>query len=415
VDANGLAWTLGELRGRQTVTLKATLRTSQTGPVTNKVQVETIEGLRGERSATTDVTPEPRAVLKVAAEGPETAAVGAALTYRIVVSNPGTAPAENVVLTAKFDAGLEHETKDNAVEMRVGTLGPGESKSLPALTLTARQAGVFTTALTARADGGLSDGGKYTVTVKRAEVKVGNKGPAWRYVGRPAEWSVEVENAGELPLTNVVVRDALPPELTFQSASDGGTLQGDQVTWPIGTLKPGEHKALKLTTVCQAPAARVLTTVSVTADAGVTAKAEAPLEVRGLPAVRIKVTDRDDPVTVGQATEYRVEVTNQGSLAAEVVQVVAVVPDEMRLVQARGPATATIEGQRVTFPALASLAPGQSVAYTVEVQALKAGPVYFRAELTTSTLTKALVEEESTSVLPANGGAKGVEVPAPPR
>jgi hypothetical protein len=53
------------------------------------------------------------------------------------------------------------------------------------------------------------------------------------------------------------------------------------------------------------------------------------------------------------------------------------------------------------------------VAYTVAVQALKAGTVYFRAELTTNTLTKPLVEEESTSVLPANGGARLPAVPMP--
>ena len=68
----------------------------------------------------------------------------------------------------------------------------------------------------------------------------------------------------------------------------------------------------------------------------------------------------------------------------------------------------------MTFPAGAALAPGQTVTYTIEVQALKAGTAYFRAELTTNTLTKPLVEEESTSVLPANGGAApGIELPPP--
>jgi hypothetical protein len=51
--------------------------------------------------------------------------------------------------------------------------------------------------------------------------------------------------------------------------------------------------------------------------------------------------------------------------------------------------------------------------YSVEVQALKAGPVYFRAELTTNTLTRPLIEEESTIVLPANGGAKPSAAPPP--
>jgi predicted nucleotidyltransferase len=63
----------------------------------------------------------------------------------------------------------------------------------------------------------------------------------------------------------------------------------------------------------------------------------------------------------------------------------------------------------VTFPALALLPPGQAATYTIDAEALKAGPAIFRAEVTTSTLTKPLIQEESTIVLPANGSK-----PAPP-
>jgi uncharacterized repeat protein (TIGR01451 family) len=415
VENNGLVWTLGELPGKQARTITATFRSTRVGAVTNKVQVETAEGLRGEKSATTEVTAQPRPALKVSVEGPAAGAVGAPVAYRITVSNPGTGPAAGVVLNAKFDEGLEHESKVNPVETRLGTLAPGESRTQP-LTLTPRQAGPLTTLVTARADGGLSDVARQTVTVKRAEVGLRNTGPAWRYVGRPADWSIEVQNKGEVPLTGVVVRDDLPPELAFEKASDGGTARGSQVTWMVGALGPGEKRTLTLTTVCQALAPRAVTVARVTAEPGIDTKAEAALEIRGLPAVRMKVADRDDPVDVGKQTGYRVEVTNQGSLPASDVQVVAVVPDEMRVLDARGPTTAKVEGQRVTFPAVASLAPGQTLTYTIEVQALKAGTVYFRAELMTNTLTKPLVEEESTSVLPANGGpgVRGIELPSRP-
>ncbi len=413
-EKGGLVWTLAGLAARQSHAVNVTFRTARVGPVTTHVQVETGDGLRGEKSVTTDVTAAPRPALKVSIDGPATGAVNAPLAYTIAVSNPGTGPATGVVLNAQFDAGLEHETKLNPVENRLGTLTPGERKTVP-LTLTPRQAGELGSVVTARADGGLSDSARHTVTVKRSGLSVRASGPAWRYVGRPAEWSVVLENTGDVPLANVVVRDVLPPELTFQAASDGGTAQGNQVTWPAVTLSPGQKKVLTLTTACQALTPRAVTVVSATADPGAEARTEAALEVRGLPAVRMKVVDRDDPVDVGKATEYRIEVTNQGSLPAEDVAVVAVAPDEMRVLGARGPTTARIDGQRVSFPAVQALAPGQAATYTVSVQAQKAGTVYFRAELTTNTLTRPLVEEESTSVLPANGGAKLPEVQAPPQ
>ena len=61
-----------------------------------------------------------------------------------------------MVLNAKFDAGLEHESKLNPVESKLGTLAAGESRKVP-LTLTARQAGALANVVTARADGGLTD------------------------------------------------------------------------------------------------------------------------------------------------------------------------------------------------------------------------------------------------------------------
>jgi uncharacterized repeat protein (TIGR01451 family) len=410
---NGLVWTLGEVPAGQARTLTATVRTTRVGAVSNAVQVETAEGLRGEKGVATDVTDQQRPALKVSMDAPATSTIGAPIEYKITVSNPGTGPATGVVLTSQFDAGLEHESQRNPVEARLGTLAPGESRAVP-LTLTSRQAGSLTNVVTVRADGGLSEVARHTVAVKQAAISVRNSGPAWRYVGRSADWSIVVENSGEVPLTNVVVRDALPPELTFQAASDGGTAQGGQVTWMLPTLVPGARKPLTLTTLCQSLTPRAVTVASAVLAPGVEVKAEAAIEIRGLPAVRMRVADRDDPVDVGKNTGYRIDVTNLGSLPAEAVHVVAVVPDEMRALEAKGPAGAKVEGQRVTFPPLSSLAPGQTVTYTVEVQALKAGTVYFRAELTTRTLTKPLVEEESTSVLPANGGTKPVAPPLAP-
>ncbi len=356
---------------------------------------------------TTEVTQAPRAALKVGVEGPAAGAVGAPVAYKITASNPGTGPATGVMLNAKFDAALEHETKLNPVESKVGTLGPGESRAV-ALALTPRQAGELANVMTVRADGGLTDTARRTVAVKRAEVSLRNTGPAWRYVGRPADWSVELENRGEVPLANVVVRDALPPEVAFERASDGGTPQGNRVTWAVGALAPGEKRRLTVTTVCKALALSATVVATVTADPAIDARAATTLEIRGLPAVRMKVADRDDPVDVGKQTEYRIEVANRGALPEEEVRVSAV----MRVLDATGPAAGKVEGQRVTFGPVGPLAPGQTVVYTIGVQAVKAAPaVYFRAELTTSTLTKPLVEEESTSVLPANGGAAPAEGP----
>jgi uncharacterized repeat protein (TIGR01451 family) len=224
-------------------------------------------------------------------------------------------------------------------------------------------------------------------------------------VDRPATWDIQVTNAGEVPLSNVVVRDLLPPELTFQDASAGGRLEGEHVVWSLGTLQPREQKALQVTTRAAKLTPRALNRVQATAEPGQTAQEEAAIEIRGLPAFKLEVTDRDDPVEVGARTAYRIEVTNQGSLPGNQVEIVAVVPAQMRLLGATGPVRHRIEGQRVVFEPLDALAPKQTASYAVEVQATQGGDARFRLELRSSTLTDPVTQEESTTIVaPGNEG-----------
>jgi uncharacterized repeat protein (TIGR01451 family) len=164
VASNGLVWMLSELSAGQARSLTAIVRTTRVGPLANTVRVETAEGLRGEKVITTDVIAQPQPALKISVEGPASANLGGDIEYTITVGNPGTGPATGVVLNSQFDAGLEHESQRKPVEARLGTLAPGETQTVP-LTLTARQAGTLTNVLTLRADGGLSDAARHTVTV----------------------------------------------------------------------------------------------------------------------------------------------------------------------------------------------------------------------------------------------------------
>jgi hypothetical protein len=62
-----------------------------------------------------------------------------------------------------------------------------------------------------------------------------------------------------------------------------------------------------------------------------------------------------------------------------------------------------VDGQNVLFPALESLPPKQSVTYTVEVLAQRAGDVRFQAELRSSTLREPVIKQESTNIFVPNG------------
>jgi uncharacterized repeat protein (TIGR01451 family) len=157
---------------------------------------------------------------------------------------------------------------------------------------------------------------------------------------------------------------------------------------------------LQLTTKCVALAPAAVNRATVTAVPAGRAEAEANIEIRGLPAFRLNVTDRDDPLEVGRRTVYTIEVTNEGTLPGSRVEVVAEVPRQMRFVAATGPAVYTVEGSKVKFAALDGLAPRQTWTYTVEVTALEPGDARFQVELRSSSLTEPVVVQQSTRLLP---------------
>src|SRR5262249_30480304 len=135
------------------------------------------------------------------------------------------------------------------------------------------------------------------------------------------------------------------------------------------------------------------------------ARANASLEIAGLPALRLQVVDTVDPLEVGGKTAYKITVTNQGTLAANQVQLRADVPPQMHIVQASGPVLGPVTGNRVSFPALESLPAGQTASYLIEAEASEKGDAVFRAELESAQLKEPLVAEESTTIYASAGGA----------
>jgi uncharacterized repeat protein (TIGR01451 family) len=155
------------------------------------------------------------------------------------------------------------------------------------------------------ADGGLTDRSEHRVTVQEAVLQVKKSGPAASYVGRPVTWTVQVTNPGETALGNVQVRDMMPPELTFESATDGGQLSNGQVVWSLGTLQPRETRTVQVQTKCVTMTPQAVNVAVASAEPGLEVQDKAAVEIRGLPAFRLEVVDLDDPIEVGAKRSTR--------------------------------------------------------------------------------------------------------------
>jgi hypothetical protein len=70
--------------------------------------------------------------------------------------------------------------------------------------------------------------------------------------------------------------------------------------------------------------------------------------------------------------------------------------DTMEYVSSTGGA-ATVTGKSISFPAIATLAPGAKQTYTVVIRAKAAGQVQFRADAKSTEITRPLVKIETTN------------------
>jgi len=412
-----LIWTLGTLPGGKTYSLQAVLRTGTIGSITNCASMTTLEGYRDEKCVTTNVTAPQQAQLSLAMPEPPSVAVGTPVTLQITATNMGSGPATGVLLSASFDKALEHQTRANPVELPLGTLAPGESRPIP-LVLTPTQAGRFSVRVTATADGNLKAEAQAAVAVLASRLSINMNGPKARYVDQAVAFDITVANQGDVGLNNVVVRDQLPPELEFMSATELGQFINGQVVWNVGALPPKGQKVVQVTARCKQLAPRAVNTAVVTAEPNLQEQAEAVLEIRGLPAFSLEVTKLGDPVLVGGKVVYKIVVTNTGSLPGNQIQITANVPKEMTVGTTDGPSNARIEGNRVIYPPVDGLQSRQAFTYTIEAAAQQPGDVRFQAELRATGLTEPVSKQESTNIYPPPNGngaapAPGNQPPGP--
>ena len=411
-DGSELLWSLGALPANQQHTVQVVYRPTRTGDAIASANVRTSDNLRGETTATIQVT---EARLQVQLTGPQAALVGENLPYRIIVKNPGNGPATNIRVKAQIDAALDVVGKPGPFETVIDKLDSGQEQAIP-LPLSPRQAGKSSVKVTALADGNLfAETPAVGIDVRKPDLKVEVHGPARAYLNQELTWTLRVFNPSDVPLSNVIVRAKLPADVSFRSATNDGRHLNGTVEWNLGTAVGKQWADVQFTamatrlgqsavsaTVSASPLSKrgeefqpVSMVKQFTSD-----KAEAAFEVLGIPSLQLEVFDSADPVAIGQKITYTIRVKNAGTLPATQVNIVADLPPQMKPLSAFGITNGRIDGQRITFPPVDSIRPGLVSVFTIEAQAISDGDGRFRAEVKSLSQGSPITSEEPTRILP---------------
>lgn len=332
--------------------------------------------------------------LQLALDGPTDVLFGQPRTYRITVSNPGTGPAENVVV--QFTPPGQDES---SVERHpVGVLQPGHSKTLE-VRLTHQVPGDVAIGARASADGDLRDEAVRQVLVRRPELVASARGPRTTYAGTVATYYYRVQNTGNAVAHDVHVAARLPRGGEFIRSAEDRKLEPDvektAVNWKIGDLSPGEEFFIELQVLVKRPGENTLEmTTEVEQDALNTTKS-LTTHVVALADLKLEVADPKGPVAVGKEAVYEVRVRNRGSNTAEQVNVVALFSEGIEPVRVEG-GQHTIDNGRVAFRTIESLPAGRDIVFTIRAVASQAGTHVFRTEVLCRELETKLAAEETT-------------------
>lgn len=386
-----LFWRLGSLAPGEETTIRLSFLPAFEGTIGSVARVT----YSTEATSATTVT---RPRLSVEVQAPKTVLIDEEVTLVIKVSNTGTGTAKAVTIREIIPPGLRHPAGEE-LEYTVGDLKPGEIREAK-LTLRAVQPGRATNQLLASGANNLqADPEETEIEILAPGLAVAIDGPKRRFLERPAKYQLTVSNPGTASARQVKLRALLPEGTEFADANANGRYDPATrtVRWRLEELPPKRNGTVTLSVVPRAIGIQSVR-AEVSADRGLSDRAVHETAVEGVAAVLFQVADVADPIEVGGQTVYEIRVTNQGTKAAEDIQIVATLPPEMMLVAAEGQTQFREGAGRIFFEPIPRLAPKADIAYRLRVRGKQPGDARLRVELTTKEITEPVTKEESTRI-----------------
>ncbi len=405
-----VTWVVDDVAVGSSVSLGVTANVAPTAgsTVVNTASVTSTSSdtIHGNDASSVSTTIHQLADLKLTKTAPATAVAGTQITYEITAMHVGgTTAATGVVVTDPLPAGVTFVSASDGgtasggtVTWNVGGIPIGGSANVTVtVAIGSGTSGPVTntatvTATTSDPTPGDNIASASTTVSRVADVGVTKTGPATADAGKQITYAIAVGNAvGPSRAGGVVVKDVLPAELGFASATSGGTWDGATrtVTWVVGDLAVGSGVSLGVTAnVASTASGTVVNTASVTSTSSDTIHgndaSSVSTTIRQLADLKLTKTA---PATAVAGTQITYEITAKhvgGTGPATGVVVTDPLPAGVTFVSATGGGTAG--GRTVTWNVGGIPIGGSAnVTVTVAIGSGTSGPVTNTAAVTATT------------------------------
>ncbi len=425
-------WQIGDLPPGTTSVVELNCQVTVTASIRSVFRATSSDAPAAEGRVVTEVFAN---AISVKMTGPETAAVGTEAKFLIDVTNIGRTTLTNLVASDTFEAGLVERggAQSPAVRALVPALEPGQTHSF-ALTFVVAQAGRWSHRLDVSADGGHRGsarsfiiGTQPVLTPPQLSLKL--SGPPSRRVGEVAEYTLEVQNTGAAPATNVVLALNWAPSLDFDRATNSREDQIERRTtlWRIPEVRGGQSVTKVLRCLCREADERAEVRASVTSQQTAAVSQVATTRIvpglsatpppRPFPApqpapaaagsLKVAASLLANPIKQGDAAICVITVTNDRTVTDQDVAIsVQLVGDGLRLTRAPVKASATpavrVGADSIEFAPIREMRAGealnQTAPYRIEVEGARPGRHKIRVTVTSSRSPQGVVAEAELTV-----------------
>jgi len=401
VEEGAVRFYLGDLKANSQKQITLNLLPTKKGPVDLDTRVSfstsTQSSMRVRESK-----------LKIAIYGPEQAIFGKNVIYKLVVTNKGDGPAENVNIMPNVPESLMADENAGRA-LTIGTLPAGQSRELTYNVGAIAQGTVDLAFSAIDANGNKSDV-KTALQILRPMLKVDIAGPTLRYLNRTGNFEIRVSNPGDAPATNVQVVAAVPPGLRINAIAKAAKYDRDAntLTWMVPSINAGGRVVLPMKATATQIGEQVQTVVAMN-KIGLSANAEVTTQVISRPNIWATVVNDEPATEIYQPTTITVLVGNRGSNIAENVAITVDLPEGLEAMPAD---EIQSEGNKLRFEPI-TLAIGEQRELTFQALARNAGEHTVRVSFQSEVMSRPLNAEGIAFVYDDKATAEVAERPTP--
>ncbi|HNQ90160.1 MAG TPA: hypothetical protein PKM73_16200 [Verrucomicrobiota bacterium] len=316
------------------------------------------------------------------------------IDVKILVRNNSHVPLTRVTVTDTLPEGMSTLDDQTALNLDAGNLAPGAGMEFAFKVKAAAEGAYVNRAQAACAEGATAEAAAQT-TVHAPRLALDCVAPAEALPGRPVRTCLSVTNRGDALDPRVAVTLVKPAGAAFESATEGGVLDGERVVWELGPLGAGAGRTLCAAFIASQPAALGF---SATAEGGCAEPVQTACSTRvsGVPGILLEVVDVEDPIEVGKEVTYLITVTNQGSMPLTRICLTCALPGGQEYVSGTGATPVQAQNRTLVMQPLPSLEPRATATWRVTAKALQVGDTRFKVELTGDQFPRPVEEYEAT-------------------